>query len=322
MFIRRSLIYFWGILFANILIAASYGPPPTGDDDMGVVVGPPPVVKEMPPEVLINGKPAHTLTEDETIEFLTQKIKTISHEDGQVELLKVAPTYPLTILFSEPIQMYVVGDDKMIKVELVGGSSGGGGAGNTAPTGMVIRATSRPPGDTVVQVFFAGGKVRMYHIFLQDNFVTADSCIRVVSFGKSPSDKTFGLSNRGQLDVRAITNVIRNYDALLREKAIDNRLVKRTEVFRKSNITSFTTFYLYQFASKPVAISFAYQNPYPYPIRYDESRLRIALGNVQYIPDYVSFHKNTLQPGETTTGFAIVARPAFDVNQSFELVWK
>lgn len=319
---RRLFIYILGILVTPALAIAQYGPPPTGDEDMGVVVGPPPVVEEVPPEVLINGKPASQLTEDEKIDFLTQKIKTISHEDGQVEILKVAPTYPLTVLFSEPIQMFVIGDDKMIKVELVGGGGGGAGGGNSSPNGLVIRATARPPGDTVVQVFFSGGKVRLYHVFLQDNFVTADSCIRVVSFGKSPSNKTFGLSNRGQLDVRAITNVIRNYDALLREKAIDNRMVKRMEVFKKSNITSFTTFYLYQFASKPVAISFAYQNPYPYPIRYDESRLRIALGNVQYIPDYVSFHKNTLQPGEVTTGFAIVAHPVFDVTQPFELVWK
>jgi hypothetical protein len=258
------------------------------------------------------------------IDFLQQKIKTIHHEDGKVEILHIAPGYPLTVIFEETIAQVIIGDPGVAQVKVMGGASD-----NTGKILFIKAATRLEPNqpdvpNTILQVLFAGNKLRVYHIFIEANLVKADTTIRVVSFGGHPNQRTFGLDGQGRLDIRLITQVIRNYDALQREHGVDADLVKRIEVFRRSKITSFTTFYIYRFSSNPIAVSFAYQNPYPYPIRYDESRLRLSLGNVQYIPDYVSFHKTTLQPGEATTGFAVVSRPVFAIgpNTPFELVWK
>ncbi|MFH1066316.1 MAG: hypothetical protein V1746_00190 [bacterium] len=302
--------------FSPLVLAQS--PPPLPDDYGNQGGGATPtVVEEPPPPVRIKGKDANTLSDDEKREFLQEKIRTIYHEDGQVELLRVAPGYPLTLSFSESIGTVTIGDSGAFAVEKVGDDK--------TSRLLLIKALKRE-GDTPLQVFFSGDKLRVYHLFIVKDFVEGETAVRVVSFGRGGggggSGMDFGWGARGKLDVRTITQVIRNYDALAQEKAIDSRMVKRDEVFRDSKITSFTTYYIYRFAGGPTAVSFAYTNPYPYPIRYDESRLRIAIGNVRYIPDYVAFHKNTLAPGESTTGFAVVARPAFDFNQAFDLIWK
>lgn len=285
-------------------------PSKEGDKPSGPVV-----VEELAPPVIINGKRADELTDDEKREFLQDKIKNIVQGDTQVEIIHVAPAYPVTISFQEAVTEVIIGDDSMLSVQVVSDAKM-----------LYMRALARE-GDTPVQVIFSGGKMRLYHVLVSKDYSDADSVIRVAAFDDNSPNSTKNLgwlaaAGMNTLDIRTITQIIRNYDALVGERAINNRMVKRIPIFRKSNITSFTTYYLYQFSSDPAAITFAYQNPYPYPIRYDESRLRIAIGNVRYVPDYVSFHKQTLAPGETTTGFAVIARPAFRFNQPFELVWK
>jgi hypothetical protein len=46
------------------------------------------------------------------------------------------------------------------------------------------------------------------------------------------------------------------------------------------------------------------------------------MGNMLFIPDYVSFNKVDLGPGEVSTGFAVIADPGFVPSQPFELNWK
>ena len=179
------------------------------------------VVEEVPPMVLINKKPADQLTDEEKIEFLEEKIKTIFHDDGHVHLSRVAPGYPLTVTFEEPIQQVIVGDQQMAVVQPLA---------NQRQLLVMPRVRS---GDTSIQVFFPGNKLRVYHLFIVENLADgAETAIRVVSFGKVPSPQTFGMTGRGRLDIRTITQVIRNYDALKQEKAIDFRMVKRDEIFR------------------------------------------------------------------------------------------
>lgn len=273
----------------------------------------PPIVEELAPPVIINGKRADELNDDELTEFLQEKIRTIYVEDGQVQLIRVAPSYPLSIIFEEPVVSVLVGDTSAINVETLN------------PRTLVLKPLVRK-GDIPLQVFFAGNKIRVFHVFITETFLDGETAIRVAGFGKNSPMRSLGWlqggSGSSKLDIRTITQIIRNYDTLAAEKAINSRIVKRTEIFRHSKVTSFTTYYLYQFASGPAAVSFAYANPYPYPVRYDESRLRIAIGNVRYLPDYVSLHRTTLGPGQTTTGFAVIAKPAFSFKQPFELIWK
>jgi hypothetical protein len=275
------------------------------------------VIEELAPPLIIKGKYADELSDDEKKEFLQEKIKTIYQEDGQVELLRVAPGYPLTLSFEDSIGNVVVGDTSLVNVS------------NLNDRTLLLSALIRE-GDTTMQVFFPGNKLRIYHIFIADNFLTGETAIRVAAFGDAgpnggaTAQQTAGWlgNSKDKLDIRSITQIIRNYDALVQEGAVDSRMVKRFEIFRKSGITSFTTYYIYKFSSDPAVVTFAYENPFPYPIRYDESRLRLAIGNVRYVPDYVSIHKNVLAPGERTTGFAVLSHPAFRFDQPFELVWK
>jgi hypothetical protein len=308
---KRALL----LILAIPMCAIAQGPPPLPPSGNGAGDAQTEVIQQTAPPVIINGKPADQMTDDEKLEFLQEKVKTISQEDGQVELLRVAPGYPLTLSFEEPIMSVIVGDTAMVKTE------------NLNPKTLVISPTSRE-GDTSMQVFFSGNLERIYHIFIADSFVNGETAIKIRAFGSGESSpessiaKSVAYKGSDELDIRMIAQVIRNYDALVMEKAIDSRSIRRFSIFRKSPITSFTTYYIYRFSNGPAAITFSYKNPYPYPIRYDESRLRLAIGNVTYVPDYVSLQKTNLGPGDATSGFAVISKPVFSFDQPFELVWK
>jgi hypothetical protein len=270
------------------------------------------VLEQDAPPVIIKGKRAEDLTDDERKDFLREKIKDIYQEDGEVELIRLSPGYPTTLTFEDRLTNFVLGDSTMVKIDQIGD-------GRT----LVLNALERE-GQTTLQIFFGGQKVRVYDLEIPSGtpFVQAPIAIRVAGFGKSPQNTNSNGAPAGGIDVRSITTVIANYDALLQEGSINSQTVKRTPVFKVSNAESFTVYYIYQFASGPLAISFAYKNPYNYPIRYNESQLRIQLGNMKFLPDYVSIQKTTLQPGEVTTGFAVVNNPSFTPSQPFELIWK
>ena len=268
-----------------------------------------PVIEEAAPPVIINGKRADQLTDDELQEFLQAKVLNISHADGQVQLLRVAPGYPLTLSFVEQIQTVIVGDPSLVKTEKIGRN-------------IVLSALERE-GDTSIQVWFPGNQLRVYHVLIAPNFLTGLTAVRVAAFSSDSGEATVGLiPSSTQLNIRAIARVISNYDALVQEKALDPRTVKRLPVFRTNPRTGFTIYDLYRFAGGMLVVSFAYQNPYDYPIRYDESRLRLAVGNLLYVPDYTSLHEMSLPMGGATTGFTVIKQSGLRLDQPWEIAWK
>lgn len=302
--------------FASLLCAQTVPPPPSssggGDQsgDQGAVV-----ILQPPATVVVDGKSADKMTDDEMREFLESKIQTIHQGEGAVELLRVAPGYALTLSFSEPVGSVILGDPSLVKFSLQGRI-------------LVLSAGARR-GDTSLQVVMPGDRILNYHIFISPNFIDAQSTLNVIVAGRGGAGGSGGsdggnpyVGPDASLDIGAIAAIISNYDALEQEGALSRRGVKRMPVFRKSDLSSFEYYYIYSFKGGPVAISFAYSNPFPHSIRYDESRLRLQMGNVLYIPDYVSFNQAELGPGEVSTGFAIVTEPAFVPNQPFELTWK
>ena len=58
-----------------------------------------PIISEPAKPVMINGKPASELTEQQMLDFLQEKIKTITQEDGELLPLRVAPGYALKLLY-------------------------------------------------------------------------------------------------------------------------------------------------------------------------------------------------------------------------------
>jgi len=288
-------------------------PPPPGSgegsetSDQGAVV-----IMQPPATVVVDGKPADDLSDDEMRAFLESKIQTIHQSEGAVELLRVAPGYALTLSFNIPVTSVILGDPSLVRFSLQGRI-------------LVLSAGARR-GDTSMQIVLPGDRILNYHVFISPNFVDAQSTLNIVvasgEKGKGGGGESPYTGGEGNLDIGAIASIISNYDALEQEGAIDKRGVKRLPVFKKSDLSSFEYYYIYVFKGGPVAISFAYKNPFTHSIRYDESRLRLQMGNVLYIPDYVSFNTTELGPGDVSTGFAIVTEPSFVPNQPFELVWK
>jgi hypothetical protein len=291
-------------LFLSTLLHAQFAPPPPPLRGMTPVDEE--LVQTKPADpVLIQGKKADQLSDDETRDFLQGKIRTISQNDGEVELIRVAPGYPMTLSFAEVPQNVVLGDPKMVGYQKMGKT-------------LVLSATTRQ-GDTSLQVFFSGGKLRVYHLFVESDFTTGETAVRVDPFSAIPQ-KQLTSSTGGALSLKDVLDVVRNYDLLIREKSIRPQEVRRFDLFRKSRSPGFTYFCLYRFSSGPVVVTFSYQNGSKIALRVDESKIRLELGHQLFIPDFVSFHQNFLMPEESTTGVAILQHPPFAPDQPFELV--
>ncbi|CAB4243568.1 conserved exported protein of unknown function [Methylacidimicrobium sp. AP8] len=271
------------------------------------------VVEEEAPPVVINGRRADELTDDEMLGFLQSKVRMIHQGDGQVEVLRLAPGYPLVLEFADPISGWEVGDGKLLSVK-------------RSYQSLILRATERG-GDTSLIVFFGGGKARPYHVFIEESFAKTQTLIRVAPFrrqeGLVQKVSWGGGAQPGQYaDVAEVARVIENYDLLAREGSISPRDIQRLPLFRHSQLTGFDYYYLYRFASGPLAITFCWRNPFPYPVRLDESTLRVAIGQSRFIPDFVSMNKELLPPRAATSGFLILFDPPFALDQPFTLVWK
>lgn len=309
-----TILSILGIIAVSSAYSQSVPPPPSGTkapSGQGNVV----IIPQAPEPVLVGGKKAQDLDEDQMKQFLESKILTIHQNEGGVELLKIAPGYALTMTFSEPIGSVVIGDPGMVRF--------------TSKGRVLVLGANARAGDTSMQVILPGDRILNYHIFIAQNFADAQSTLNIIvgagsggGGGGGAGGGTPYYNQNDGLDLKAIANIISNYDALEQENAISKSRVKRLPIFRKSDITSFEYYYIYSFKNGPVAISFAYRNPFDYSIRYDESRLRLQMGNMLFIPDYVSFNTTELGPGEVSTGFAVVADPGFAPSQPFELSWK
>jgi hypothetical protein len=166
---RSLLIFFW----SGLSVLAQEVVPPAMSDATPATNGTQPIISEPAKPVMINGKPASELTEQQMMDFLQSKIKTITQEDGELLPLRVAPGYALKIMFQEPIMDAVPGDPALCTLTKVGSRI------------LVFNAKQRA-GDTNLSVFFAGGVVRQYHIFIEANFSTADDFFRVLAATEVP----------------------------------------------------------------------------------------------------------------------------------------
>ncbi len=298
---------FYALLFYSLLTGIAFAqftaPPPL----RGKMVSEEELEESKPADpVMIQGKKAEQLTDEETRDFLQGKIRTISQGDGEVELLRVAPGYPMTLSFSEIPQNIILGDPKMVGYQKVGKT-------------VVLSAMTRQ-GDTSLQVFFAGGKLRIYHLFIESDFVTGETAVRVSPFSSEASSGSINSKGNSTLGLKEILEIVQNYDLMIREKVIRPQEVRRIELYRKSCYPGFTYFSLYRFANGPVVVTFSYQNSRSVAWRVDESKIRMELGHRLFIPDYVSIHHPFLMPGESTTGMALMYQPPFANEQPFELV--
>lgn len=295
---------------------APYIPPPLFDANASQHHEGQNVIQEPAAPALVNGKPVTDMNDGELHEFLEQKIRTVEQSDGQVEVLHIAPGYALTLHFEENIEGVVIGDPNLVSQKLHGQRV------------LILSATQRE-GDTSITILMPGGKTLHYHIFISPDFTTADTNVRVTSRASqagssaASSAPTIGHSNAAEtIGVKSMLNIVSNYDVLVQEKSVSAREVHRVDIYRFNRITSFTTYYLYHFSSGFSVLTFSYRNPFPYRVQYDESRLRIQIGDIQLIPEYTTLHQTKLAPHHSTSGVTLIRHPAMHVDQPFALFWK
>jgi hypothetical protein len=286
---KRSIFLFF--LSGFSVLAQEVVPPAISDATPGT--NGTPIISEPAKPVIINGKPASELTEQQMLDFLQEKIKTITQEDGELLPLRVAPGYALKLLYQEPIMDAVPGDN--------------------------------------LSVFFAGGIVRHYHIFIEADFSTADDFYRVlaatevpetgVGGGSGGSSATLFIDASGGVNGSNLTNLINNYDSLLSERSVDTNRIRRREVFRRGSGTAWTYYYVFDFANGSAAVSFRYRNPGSMEAVFTPGRVRIQIGAMIFTPDFASVDKEYLGPGQSAIGYVFFKKPAFSLNQPFDLVW-
>ena len=264
----------------------------------------PNVIAEPAKPVIIDGKRASDLSEDELTEFLQSKIQTIEQGDGDLVLLRIAPGYALTITFEEPVTTVIMGDPTLAAYER---------AGKT-----VILTAKQRAGDTNLKIQFNGGVLREYHIFIEPNYSHAQSTIRVVTpkshaTGGNDTGSQY-ISADGEFNVPTIARVVLNYDALVKEKSIDTTHIKRQDVFRQAASGEFTYYSVFTFPGGVKAISFSCRGN-----NVDASRLRLQVGEIAFRPDYVSFERTGTKSNGTTMGMLLFNNPGFALTQPFEI---
>lgn len=190
---------FLSTIFIAFAVIASAQPP--------VATEPPsaPVIEEVLPEVVVNGKPISQLSDEEKQKFLQKKVKRVKQADLEVRLVRIAPGYPVTFAFPEPVKNFSVGDAKLIVAQ------------NVSSKEMLLTALSRPPGDTTFQVVVKNGKRFIYHIFLAENLADADLVICV----NKPSAWICGLKWMIGIGILAIVGYI------FRERIKNFKLVQK-----------------------------------------------------------------------------------------------
>lgn len=299
--VLRLIAIGWAAYWGSQASGQTPPPPTTGGFGAGVEGG----LITPPPPVLINGKRGDEVSDEELREFFQNKVRDVSMEDGSVEIIRVAPGYPATLRFREQIQEVSNGDKGLIETQIMGN--------------MVEVSALDISGTTQLKVFTAGEKVRVFQVFVEPNFTKGDSVVTVegVSWSGRQTQSSRELPpNR----VRELLRQVANYDALVQEGGLNRRELTRVEVFRRNPRTGFTLFDIYRSRDAMVFV-FGWQNDSGAALRYDESRLRIWVGNQLFVPDYVHLQRGILKPGESTSGVAILANPPFDLRQPLEVVW-
>jgi hypothetical protein len=312
---KRSLLFFF---WSGLSVLAQEVVPPAMSDATPGTNGTQPIITEPAKPVMINGKPAGELTEQQMLDFLQGKIKTITQEDGELLPLRVAPGYALKLMYQEPIMDAVPGDPALCTLTKVGSKI------------LVFNAKQRA-GDTNLSVFFSGGIVRQYHIFIEANFSTADDFFRVLAATEAPetgvgtgsgaSTANMFIDASGEVNGSNLTNLINNYDALVNERSVDTNRIRRREVFRRGSGTAWTYYYVFDFANGSAAISFRYRNPGRMEAVFTPERVRIQIGAMVFAPDFATVDKEYIGPGQSAIGYVFFKKPVFSLNQPFDLVW-
>jgi hypothetical protein len=312
---KRSLLFFF---WSGLSVLAQEVVPPAMSDATPGANGTQPIISEPAKPVMIDGKPASELTEQQMLDFLQSKIKTITQEDGELLPLRVAPGYALKLMYQEPIMDAVPGDPALCTLTKVGSRI------------LVFNAKQRA-GDTNLSVFFAGGVVRQYHIFIEANFSTADDFFRVLAATEVPetgvggpsgaSSASMFLDASGEVNGSNLTNLINNYDALVSERSVDTNRIRRREVFRRGSGNAWTYYYVFDFANGSAAVSFRYRNPGRMEAVFTPGRVRIQIGAMIFTPDFAAVDKEYIGQGQSAIGYVFFKKPAFSLNQPFDLVW-
>ena len=266
------------------------------------------VIKTPPPPLQIGDKLDRDLTDDELRDFLNGKTRKIVQPDGQKELIKISPGYPVKLRFTEPVLDSIVGDPGALAVSKKGRI-------------LVLSAKTSETADTTLDVMFSGNRLRRYQIFFLDNYVKADDLIDVGDFPEESVRLVSDTQTGVRKSIKDWLLLIENYETYRAQGVVTDQQVKRTTVFRKNENSGFTTYSIYV-SSGAMAVTFAFENKYMNRIRMDETRLRLSLGNSLFIPSYVTLSATELDPGKSLTGVILVFNPTFSPTQPMDIIWK
>lgn len=289
-------------------------PPPTNTGGVGSVntgpsgtSGDPSIIFEPPPPVVVDGIPASKLSEEQLRGFLQSKVRDIYQMGEQVEIIRVAPGYPVTLKYTDVLNDVIVGDDQLIGVTKVGK--------------LLVLKASAGQGDTNMKVSISGARLLNYHVFVEESFGSADSTL-IVHTDDNSSGSNGGNNSRATPSFAQIAKIVGSYDTLVKEGSIDSRDVSRVPIFKKSVFGQFEYFDWYVFADGTATLTFSVLNASGSTVTLPPNRLRLQIGNVRFMPKLVSISQRKLTPASSATGLAVFPAPQFRLTQPFELVFQ
>lgn len=256
-----------------------------------------PLLWKPSPPVEIEGVDAVDLTDDQLRQFLQRKIQSIDHFQGNVELVRLAPGYAVTLIFDRPLEAIVLGDPSLVAYK--------------QHDRLLVLSAAQRQGDTSLQLLFKGGILLNYHVFIAPNYVNAQSTLHV---RVAPDEHSAGQG------FREISALLRNFDLWKQEGTLPDSRISRLPVMRRGG--DFEYYDFYRFADGSAALTFAFRNPDGKPRRLHPGRLRFKVGGALYTPLYTSLHRNELSARQATTGFVFFQKPPFVLEQPFELIWR
>ena len=277
----------------------------------------------IPPPVVINGKKADELSDEEIQEFIQSKVKTINQGPDQVVVLNIARGYPMTLEYNDPISEVVF--NKSVLNVIRKGS-------NLELIALQSPDPKNESKDTYLKVFFEDNKIRPYHVLISNTYVKGDYIINFPAFDEVSNSgpvSSVSFDEKKKL-IPDFLRIIMNFEALSQNKQIDPQMYRREPLFKKNPASGFTYFYLYRMKGG-IAITFAFENIYTIKKSFNPFDLRIEIGGSRFRPDFCSMHevdggKNPnatieLKPNQSTTGVILYFNPIFDPKQPFELNW-
>lgn len=262
-----------------------------------------------PPPVIINGKRDREMGWDERRDFLASKSRTIFMEDGKSDIIRVTPGFPVKLRFQAAVTDALPGDKGMITVQKKGKV-------------LVVSANRNVTASTLMTVFGPNNTLYEFQVFVVDSFLEADGTVEVQNVNLKVSEVSYSTnsSSAQSLTRPQLLRIVGNYNALLQEGSPDVRKVKRTAIF-KPFPSGFILYDLYQFPGG-IAYSFTWKNQTKQVTALAPEHLRLQIGNMGFVPDWVHLSTFFLEPQQTASGLAVLYSPGFNPNQPLVLAWK